>query len=208
MTKGSDIRKCCDKASARHGVATNFHRRTITKRPLGNVGRTRSHMAKTALDVDFDIGSLLPKSLQVESKQVIYRHTNLQQMRRIEEKVLISLIPSHEAQIAIDHGNALPHILQRGFQHTLIESKRLRSFAHNRCHCLQIMAMGSTRCIQQKTCRGSAQYRCQLALDRAFQLRRRQAVAWCIGNHQANPLRWQKAQCDIPQGAIVQSRRS
>ena len=66
---------------------------------------------------------------QCPARQLGDRAAHLQQLVREAEQLDVAPVPCDQPQLRIDHADALAHVLQRGFEHALVEAQVVRGFA-------------------------------------------------------------------------------
>ena len=101
------------------------------------------------------------------ARQVGDRRADLQQRSGEAEQLGVAPVPGDQPQLRVDHADALAHVLQRRFEHALVEAQVLRGLADDRGDGVEVAPALASRGIEQHARRRRAQHRGQFALDRA-----------------------------------------
>ena len=116
-----------DKAAIGHAVGAHLdHHMAVgqalqMRLALGGVGgKPPAHLAVGEPAVS---GPVLA-DLADEFEDFPQGNTDLRQMRRQPQKLAASLVRADQLQLGVEHGNALPHMVQRGLQDLAVEMHR------------------------------------------------------------------------------------
>ena len=139
-------------------------------------------------------------------------------VRGIAEQLGIAAVPRHQPQLRIDHADALAHVLQRRFEHALVEAQVLRGLADDRRDGVQVRrpsrraASSSTRADAEPSTAASSRSTCAsvcagtapVAGRLVQQLRRRVRAAGSANRHRAGSAhRGRAARAAAPRGATA-----
>ncbi len=165
LAERGDVGERRDEAAARHRIAANLDQAAVREGALGQQRRAGTHVLQAARDHARDLRLLKAFRTQRVYGEVADRPADLQQRGRKTEQLRIACVPGHQVEIAIDHADALRHVLERRLEQALVEAQRLRGLADDRGDGVQIAALLAARRVEQQPRRGRAEHGRQLALD-------------------------------------------
>ena len=206
-TECGDIGEGRDESSAGHGIAADLDH-AFAEATLSHVRRARAHMGDAFFDFRRDAPGLVRISCEVVSQQFGHRNAYPQQAGGVVEQFRIAPVPRHQAQVGIDHADALAHVFQCCFQHALVEAQCLRGFTDNRGHGVEVAALFTTRGIQQQARRGGAEHCRQFAFNALLHGGRHFARAARFSKHGAYPVLGQETRCNFLQALTSQAGES
>ena len=146
--RGGDVGIGGDEAAAGHRVAADFHHAAIGEHALGQVRRAGAHEGQASLQGGL-VRAAVRHPLQGPAGELGDRAADLQQLIGKAEYFHVTAIPRDQALFAIDHADPLAHVLQRRFQHLLVETQVLRGLADDRRDRIQFPALAPRRIQQQ-----------------------------------------------------------
>ncbi len=182
-----DVGEGGDEAAARHRVAADFDDLALAdaairvviaveEHALRQVRRTGTHERQPARERVLQV-ALVRHALQRPRRQLRDGSTHAQQRVGEAEQFGITAVPCDQAQLRVDDADALAHVLQRGFEHALVEAEILRGGIDDRGDGVEVVAVAAfaPRGIEQHPRRGRAQHGGEFALHRGFHLVRHRA---------------------------------
>ena len=205
-----DVGEGGDESAAGHRIAADFDHH-VAKVALGDVGRARTHVPQALGDLAFWRTVAGQAAADVVRHQFGHRHADLQQRRRVVEQFGVATVPGDQAQLGVHHRNALAHVFQRGFEHALVEAQRLRGFADDGGHRVEVGALGAPRRVEQQPRRGRAQHRRQFAFNALLKFAGHRLPGRGAGQHRVHARHRQEthghfAQCLARQRAAAVGR--
>ncbi len=155
--KRGDIGEGGHKTAARHRVAADLDNLAIRKHPLGQMRRASAHEGQPPVHRTL-VATARRHCLQCPAGQINNWAAHLQQFIGESKHARIWPVPRHQPLLAVDHADALAHVLQRRLQHLLTEAQILGGFADDGRHRRQLTSLASCR-VQQQACGGRTQHR-------------------------------------------------
>ena len=208
LAEGGDIGEGGDEAAARHRVATDLDDAAIGKHALGQMAGACAHVGQAPLQCLAFLRRLADAGdfAQRPGGGFGDRHPDPQHAGWVIEQLLVATIPGHQPQVGIDHADALGHVLERCFQHPLVEAQVLAGLADDGGHGIEIrallVALGG---IKQQARGGAAEDRGQLVFHPRFDGRRHRALFGRMLQQLVHPRRRQEASAGIAQGLQVRA---
>jgi hypothetical protein len=104
------------------------------------------------------------------------RAADREQAGRIVEQFLVAAIPRDHVERGVDDANALAHVLERGFEHALVEAQILARLADDVGHGVELAAAFAARDFDEQSRRRRADDGGEFVFDYADRLRIRDAA--------------------------------
>ncbi|MNV13235.1 hypothetical protein D3C71_1038660 [compost metagenome] len=201
-TELGDVGERRHEATAGHRVAANLDDAAIREHALGEMRRARAHERQTPIHRALTTATLR-HCLQRPAGQVHDRPADLQQLVGETKHPRIRTIPCHQTLIAVDHTDALAHVLQCRLQHLLTEAQILRCLADDGRDRRQFTTF-APRGVQQQARRCRTEHGREFTFQLRFNQRRHRPVARRIGKQPLHFFCRQKTTPGIAQGVGIQ----
>ena len=203
LAERGDIGERRDESTARHRIAANLDDGPIGEHAFGEMRRAGAHVRQASLQRPLRI-ALGRHQRQRMAREIGDGPADLQQRLGVIEQFRVATIPRDEPQLRIDHADALAHVLQRRFQHALVEAQIARGFADDRGDRIQVPRF-APRGIEQHARRRRPQHRREFAFDARFGARGHRAVGGRIAQDVFDERARQEPQAGIAQRARVEA---
>ena len=133
-----DVVETHDEATAGQGFAAHFHHMAISTFAHIAMRTAGAHMGQSTLHLIVDITGSDLAALSVVANQVGHRPTDEEHAVGIVEEFAVAPIPGHQTHLAIDHADALAHVLEGGLQQFAVEAQSLAGLVQHRDHLAQL----------------------------------------------------------------------
>ncbi len=171
-----------DEAAAGHRFPAHLQHAAIAALALEGVGRRAGEVADALGHVRLGIARSPFAAAGVPADQLGHRAAHAHHALGIAEQLEVAAVPRHQAQLGIDHRDALGHVLQGRLQQLAVEAQLLRGLVQHGGDLVHLHAGAAQRGGQHQACRGRA----DRAGERAFDVQRELAIGG-IGAAQAAP---------------------
>ena len=153
-----DVGETHDETTTGHGVADQLDHPAVGEYPFIAVCRALAHPVQTLGDVLLQVAAAEHAAFGIEADDLGNRPTDVDQALGVLEQLQITVVPGHQAQVLVNHADALGDVLDRTLQQGAVELQHLAGFVDDAHHILDLHLTAFDGGLDHRAGRGGAQH--------------------------------------------------